>query len=206
MRRPLLSLLAAVAIATVACERRAEALRQEPDAGGPPVAARVVASAVGQVGVTRTYDPVYVRIPYPGGDVPADRGVCSDVVVRAFRAVGVDLQKEVHEDMRANFRAYPKRWGLKRPDPNIDHRRVANLMTFFERKGKSLPVTSDPARYRPGDVVAWELDTGQLHIGIVTDLGVEGSPNRAVAHNIGSGAQVEDVLFSWRVIGHYRYF
>lgn len=206
MRRTLLSLLAALAIVTVACGSHAGALQREPGDSGPPDATRVVASAVEQAGVTRTYDPSYVRIAYPGGDVPPDRGVCSDVVVRAFRAVGVDLQKEVHEDMRANFGAYPKRWGLARPDPNIDHRRVANLMTFFNRRGKALAVTADPADYRPGDVVAWDLGGGLLHIGVVTDVVAEGSPNRAVAHNIGEGVRVEDVLFAWRVLGHYRYF
>lgn len=159
---------------------------------------QVVAAAVEQTRYTVRYDPTYRKIPYPGGDVPLDRGVCSDVIVRAFRKVGVDLQKAVHEDMSRHFAAYPSRWRLSGPDPNIDHRRVANLMTYFQRKGKALPISADRRDYQPGDVVAWDLGGGLLHIGLVT--------NGAVVHNIGRGAQAEDVLFSWRIIGHYRYF
>jgi hypothetical protein len=172
-------------------------------------AAKLVAAAVRQYGRTVTYDPSYVRLGYPNGDVPLERGVCSDVVVRALRGVGVDLQARVHEDMRANFRAYPNRWGLRRPDRNIDHRRVANLMTYFTRRGASRPVSTRAEAYRPGDVVAWKLPSGQLHIGVVTDQPVsdQGTLERAlIAHNIGSGVQLEDVLFSWEIIGHYRVF
>jgi len=146
-----------------------------------------------QVGVTRVYDPSYVRLRYPGGDVPADRGVCSDVVVRAFRTIGVDLQREVHEDMQRNFAAYPRMWGLSSPDANIDHRRVPNLMTFFKRRQKA--VTGD---FLPGDVVAWRLPGGLYHIGIVT-------VRPLVIHNIGQGAQEEDILFAYDIIGHYRW-
>ena len=158
-------------------------------AAGPQLAA----AAAKQVGVTVRYDPSYAQLRYPGGDVPVDRGVCSDVVIRAFRTIGVDLQREVHEDMRANFRVYPKMWGLSAPDANIDHRRVPNLMKFFERRGK---VARQP--FAAGDVVAWRLPGGLYHIGIVADPPY-------VVHNIGRGAQREDILFAYPIIGHYRW-
>lgn len=148
------------------------------------------------------YDPAYVAIPYPGGDVPAGRGVCTDVLVRAFRAVGADLQRLVHEDILAAPAAYPKRWGRRAPDTNIDHRRVPNLMAFFGRHGRRLPLSADPRDYQPGDVVAWDLGGGTLHIGLV----VAGRGARPlIVHDIGQGPKLEDVLFSWKVIGHYRY-
>jgi uncharacterized protein YijF (DUF1287 family) len=159
-----------------------------------------------QTTVTRLYDPAYVSLRYPNGDVPMDRGVCTDVVIRALRASGVDLQKNVHEDMRQNFRAYPKKWGAKRPDSNIDHRRVPNLQTYFRRHGKSLPVTQNPSDYRPGDVVSWKLPNGLDHIGVVDDTAVAGRNRYAVIHNIGRGAEQEDILFAWKITGHYRYF
>lgn len=164
---------------------------------------RISAAAKAQIGVTVTYDPAYVALAYPGGDVPLRTGVCSDVVVRALRAVGLDLQKAVHEDMKANFPAYPKNWGLKKPDKNIDHRRVPNLMRYFERKQFEVSGDrADPANYLPGDIVAWRLDNGLLHVGIVSDARKAGTP--LVIHNIGRGAQEEDVLFAFKVIGHYR--
>lgn len=165
------------------------------------VAALSIADAArAQVGVTRTYDPSYVRLAYPNGDVPLERGVCSDVVIRAFRANGVDLQVAVHEDMRRNFAKYPQMWGLRGPDRNIDHRRVPNLMKFFDRSGKSLPLDGE---YKPGDVVAWRLDNGLHHIGVVSDVRAGGEYK--VVHNIGLGAQNEDVLRAWKIIGHYRW-
>ncbi|HEV8581683.1 MAG TPA: DUF1287 domain-containing protein [Thermoanaerobaculia bacterium] len=167
-----------------------------------PIGPLLARAAVRQVGITTLYDPSYVRLPYPNGDVPLDRGVCADVVVRAFREVGVDLQMEIHEDMRDNFGAYPRNWGLKAPDRNIDHRRVPNLMRYFERRGKHLP--SD-AGYQPGDVVAWRLPNGLYHIGVVTGDPVPGENRPFVVHNIGSGARKEDVLYAFRVIGHYRW-
>lgn len=169
--------------------------------------ARVLAAAHAQVGVTRHYDGSYMRLAYPGGDVPADRGVCTDVVIRAFRATGLDLQREVHEDMRRAFAAYPKLWGLSRPDRNIDHRRVPNLETWFRRAGHALPVTQDPADYRPGDVVSWRLPNGLPHIGVVSDRRAsDGSGRRLVIHNIGAGTREEDVLFAWAPLGHFRVF
>ncbi|MGA7616097.1 MAG: DUF1287 domain-containing protein [Thermoanaerobaculia bacterium] len=163
---------------------------------------RLAAAALAQVGITRIYDPSYVRIPYPGGDVPLERGVCADVVVRAFRAIGVDLQVAVHQDMIRAFHAYPQSWGLRRPDPNIDHRRVPNLMRFFDRKGKSLPLDRD---FRPGDVVAWRLPNGLLHIGMVSSRKVPHAERYQMVHNIGEGARLEDVLEEFTIIGHYRW-
>ncbi|MGH9942288.1 MAG: DUF1287 domain-containing protein, partial [Pyrinomonadaceae bacterium] len=142
----------------------------------------------------------------PGGDVPEGKGVCTDEVVRAYRAVGIDLQREVHEDMRANFALYPTKFGLSKPDSNIDHRRVPNLATFFGRKAKVLPVTDDPKDYRPGDVLTWDLGAGLTHIGLMVDVPSAETPERfLIMHNIGAGPRVEDVLFSWKITGHYRY-
>src|SRR5882757_11102286 len=154
------------------------------------------------------YDPKYVRIPYPGGDVPTGTGVCSDEVIRAYRGLGIDLQKEVHEDMVANFSAYPnqRRWLLVHPDSNIDHRRVPNLMAFFSRKGTSLPTTTRAEDYQPGELVTWDLGGGIPHIGIVVDRKSAASGRYMVVHNIGAGPKMEDVLFSWKITGHYRYF
>lgn len=171
-----------------------------------PAVERMVGSAMAQTGYTRFYNPAYVRIDYPNGDVPRETGVCSDVIIRAFRSAGVDLQKLVHEDMAAHFGAYPKLWGLRRPDRNIDHRRVANLMRFFERKRKNRAVSAQGKDYRPGDVVAWRLPNGRLHIGVVSDRPVSDKGRCLVVHNIGAGARSEDLLFTWPVIGHYRYF
>ncbi|HMA15523.1 MAG: DUF1287 domain-containing protein [Bacteroidota bacterium] len=176
------------------------------DAAGT-AAERLSAAALARTEVHVTYDPAYVRLAYPGGDVAPDRGVCADVIVRVFRAaLGVDLQKLVHEDMAAAFEAYPQLWGLTRPDRNIDHRRVPNLETFFRRQGAALAVSDDAANFRPGDVVAWNLrgNSGSLpHIGIVTDrVGASGRP--LVVHNIGAGPKLEDVLFAWPITGHYR--
>ena len=168
---------------------------------------RLLAAAHAQVGVTRHYDGSYVRLAYPGGDVAPDRGVCTDVVIRALRAAGLDLQQAVHEDMRRDFAAYPRLWGLRQPDRNIDHRRVPNLETWLRRAGHALPVTTRAADYRPGDLVSWRLPGGLPHIGVVSDrLAPDGSGRRLVVHNIGAGAQVEDVLLAWAPVGHFRVF
>ncbi len=163
------------------------------------------AAALDQTRQTLRYDPAYVHISYPGGDVPQDRGVCADVLVRAFRKIGVDLQKEVHEDMLHNFAAYPHFRGSAKPDANIDHRRVPNLMTFFKRRGAALPLTRNPTDYLPGDVVAWDLGHGQTHIGLLVNQLSPDGRRPLVVHNIGQGAREEDVLFAWKVVGHYRY-
>ncbi len=169
--------------------------------------ARLSAAALARTESAVVYDPAYVRLAYPMGDVAPDRGVCADVVVRALRALGHDLQRLVHEDMKSAFAAYPGHWGLARPDPNIDHRRVPNLETFLTRAGARLPASDDPADYLPGDIVAWNLrgDAGWLpHIGVVTDrIAPSGRP--MVVHNIGAGPQLEDVLFDWKMTGRYRY-
>lgn len=182
---------------------------QPEEPGWPPLPAphvqKLIESLMQQTQITRSYDPSYVRLNYPGGDVPESTGVCADVIVRSFRANGVDLQKELHEDMRRNFSKYPQKWNLKRPDSNIDHRRVYNLMRFFERKGASLPVSDNPADYQPGDVVAWDLGNGQAHIGIVTHMQTtDGIP--LIGHNVAYGTNIENALFFWPIIGHYRYF
>jgi uncharacterized protein len=166
----------------------------------------LVSAARAQIGVTLSYDPTYRKLAYPMGDVPLDRGVCTDVVVRAYRALGVDLQELVHRDMKAAFPIYQRagNWGLKRPDPNIDHRRVPNLATWFKRHGQALPVSADATRYAPGDIVTWRVPPGVPHIGLVADTrSSDGTP--LVIHNIGEGTRMEDRLFAWPVTGHYRF-
>lgn len=160
-----------------------------------------------QTKVTLNYTQDYFTIPYPNGDVPKETGACTDVVIRAFRNAGIDLQKEVHEDMRANFGEYPKKWGLTKTDTNIDHRRVPNLQKYFTRKGKSLPVTDDAAKFKPGDVVSWDLNgKGMTHIGLISNLREPNSGRYLIIHNIGSGTKIEDRLFEWTITGHFRYF
>lgn len=151
------------------------------------------------------YDLSYFSIGYPNGDVPKDRGVCTDVIIRAYRKLNIDLQQLVHEDMRKHFSQYPHAWGLSRPDKNIDHRRVPNLMTFFKRSGASLPVTSHAADYLPGDIVCWLLSRGMKHIGIVSKQKSADHQRYMIIHNIGSGQVMEDFLFDFPVIGHYRF-
>jgi uncharacterized protein YijF (DUF1287 family) len=170
-----------------------------------PVLERLVAAANERATHEVEYDGSYFKLDYPNGDVPADKGVCTDEVIRSYRALGIDLQKEVHEDMQANFALYPTKFGLKTTDPNIDHRRVPNLRVFFERKGKSLPITDAATDYRPGDIVTWDLNASQTHIGIVVDA-LSATPGRyMILHNIGRGPEIEDVLFAWKITGHYRY-
>ncbi len=151
------------------------------------------------------YDPHYFVIKYPGGDVPAGKGVCTDVVIRAYRKLGIDLQKKVHEDMKANFSKYPKKWGLRSPDKNIDHRHVLNLMKFFERNNAQLAITAKYSDYKPGDVVAWDLGGGITHIGIVVKRKSADGQRNLIVHNIGAGQVIEDGLFAFKIIGHYRY-
>lgn len=151
------------------------------------------------------YDPKYYSIKYPNGDIPGDRGVCTDVVIRAYRKVGIDLQKEVHEDMKANFEKYPDNWGLRFTDTNIDHRRVPNLMRFFERFGETLLISDNPDEYTPGDIVCWNLGGGITHIGIVVNKKTPNNSRYLIVHNIGSGQVIEDILFRYKIIGHYRY-
>ena len=151
------------------------------------------------------YDPSYFSISYPNGDVPANKGVCTDVVIRAYRKVGIDLQKNVHEDMAANFSKYPKNWGLKKTDKNIDHRRVPNLMTYFSRHGIEKKITDKATDYFPGDIVCWNLGGAMTHIGIVVDKKSEDGKRNMIVHNIGGGQVLEDCLFSYKIIGHYTF-
>ncbi|HEY0172243.1 MAG TPA: DUF1287 domain-containing protein [Pyrinomonadaceae bacterium] len=189
--------------ATATAQQRPAAPRPS---SGSPFLDGLVEAAVGRTSRQVRYDPTYFQIPYPGGDVPAEVGVCTDEVIRSYRVVGVDLQKEVHEDMAANFSAYPRKWGLKKTDTNIDHRRVPNLMVFFERAGAGVPVTQQAADYKPGDVVTWDLPGGLTHIGIVVNVPSEADESRMqIVHNIGAGPKMEDVLFNWKITGHYRY-
>lgn len=153
------------------------------------------------------YDGSYFSIPYPGGDVPPDIGVCTDVIIRSYRALGSDLQLLVHEDMAENFHLYPSKriWGLKSTDPNIDHRRVPNLQVFFSRHGDKLPITSDKQDYVSGDIVTWMLPGNLPHIGIVTNKNSPITGNPFIAHNIGAGPELDDMLFRYEITGHYRY-
>ncbi|QEI07715.1 DUF1287 domain-containing protein [Pigmentiphaga aceris] len=190
------ALLCAGFVFTTLCSTASLARAIEP--------AKLVTEARKQVGVTLSYDPVYRRLSYPGGDVPLHTGVCTDVVIRALRAQGLDLQQSVHEDMRANFSVYPKNWGLSRPDRNIDHRRVPNLMTWFKRQGKQVQTGSQASDFRAGDIVTWDLGRGLTHIGVVSDRRTAaGTP--LILHNIGQGTREEDILFEHRITGQYRY-
>lgn len=159
-----------------------------------------------QTTVTMYYDPAYRSLDYPGGDVSPDRGVCSDVIVRALRSVGADLQVLIHEDMRDHFSEYPQLWGLRKPDRNIDHRRVPNIACFLRRRGMVLPLTREAMDYRPGDIVTWKIPGNLDHVGIVADTIVQGTGRHAVIHNIGSGTRCEDILLTYPITGHYRYF
>jgi hypothetical protein len=169
---------------------------------------KLVAAAIERTNHSVKYVSEYVHLDYPGGDVPANTGVCSDEIIRAYRAVGVDLQKEVREDMVKNWAEYPPKakWRQAHPDPSIDHRRVPNLMVFFTRKGESLPVTQRAEDYSPGDIVTWDLGGDVPHIGIVVNVKSAESGRLLIVHNIGQGPKMEDVLFSWKITGHYRYF
>jgi len=165
----------------------------------------VVQAAQDRTRANVRYDPKYVSLTYPGGDVPADTGVCTDVIIRTFRnAFGFDFQKAVHEDMRKNFKAYPRNWGLKRPDKNIDHRRVPNLEAFLKRQGAAVPITKNAEDYKPGDIVSWRLGGRLPHIGIVSDKKSEwGTP--LIIHNIGAGPVEDDLLFNTDIHGHFRF-
>ena len=174
------------------------------ESGSATPAERLAAAAIERTNYQVRYDPAYVVLDYPNGDVPAETGVCTDEVIRSYRKLGIDLQREVHEDMKRNFNLYPRKWGLAKPDSNIDHRRVPNLMRFFERKGEALPLSERAEDYVPGDIVTWDLGDDLTHIGIVVNVTAE-QDRYMIVHNIGAGPKMEDVLFSWKIIGHYRY-
>ncbi len=152
------------------------------------------------------YDPSYFTMPYPNGDVPEGKGVCTDVVIRAYRkGLAIDLQKELHLDMKPNFKLYPNNWGRKTTDRNIDHRRVYNLMVFFKRKGIEKSLTKNPDDYKPGDLVCWNLGGNVSHIGVVVNRKSTDGKRYLIVHNIGGGQVLEDCLFAWKIIGHYQY-
>lgn len=151
------------------------------------------------------YDPSYFRLDYPNGDVPFNKGVCTDVIIRAYRKVGIDLQQLVHEDMKANFEKYPKNWGLTKPDKNIDHRRVPNLMVYFSRFGKALSTSKNETDYKLGEIVCWDLGNGITHIGIIVNKKSTDNKRHLVVHNIGCGQVLADCLFDFKIIGHYEF-
>ena len=166
----------------------------EPEGPSP----QIVQSARNQIGKTLRYDPAYTKLKYPMGDVPMEKGVCTDVIIRALRDQNIDLQELVHQDMSRNFSVYPKRWRLKQPDTNIDHRRIPNLMTYFMRQGWAVQDTN----YQAGDIVTWELKGNRPHIGIVSDRKIGDRP--LIIHNIGSGTREDDILYRYTITGHYR--
>ena len=191
--------LAALLMAPLVCQ----AFRDGEPAG---FSAQLTQAALNRTSVSVTYDGSYRRITYPNGDVPDAIGVCTDVLIRAYRNLGIDLQKDVHEDMRRNFHTYPKLWGLRRADTNIDHRRVPNLQTLFTRKGTVLPISEDPNDYLPGDIVTWMLPGNLPHIGIVVADRSKNFGRPQIVHNIGRGPKLEDTLFEYPITGHYRYY
>jgi uncharacterized protein YijF (DUF1287 family) len=195
---------AALAVLVLAVSAAAQGPSAEAEAEASFVR-KLSSAAVAQTHARVVYDGSYRVIAYPGGDVPANVGVCSDLVIRAYRAAGVDLQVGVHEDMARAFAAYPKLWGLARPDPNIDHRRVPNLQRYFERRGAAQAVSQRPEDYRTGDLVTWLLPGNLPHIGLVIERRSADGARPLVAHNIGRGPEVEDMLFAFRITGHYRY-
>lgn len=162
-------------------------------------------AAISIIDPTITYTPDYISIKYPNGDVPKTKGVCTDVVIRAYRKLGIDLQKEVHEDMKLNFYKYPTKWGLKKTDTNIDHRRVPNLEVFFTRKGKKLEITNDANNYKVGEIVTWMINDKLPHIGIITHKKSSDGKRPLIVHNVGGGQVMEDCLFSYTIVGHYKY-
>ena len=190
------------ALGFTSCSAVAASQYSEPG----PKALKLISAAEGQIGLTVSYDPNYTKIDYPGGDVPVERGVCTDVIIRAYRqAFGLDLQKLVHEDMIVNFSAYPAKWGLKKPDTNIDHRRVPNLQAFFARKNARLPISKDTVDYKAGDLITMLLPGSLTHIALITHYANSDGTKPMCIHNIGGGAKLEDVLFTFPLTGHYRF-
>lgn len=162
-------------------------------------------AALSVVDPTIDYDPTYFSIPYPNGDVPKNKGVCTDVVIRSYRKLGIDLQKEVHDDMKNNFSKYPTKWGLKKTDTNIDHRRVPNLEVFFSRKGQKLTITDNPNDYKAGEIVTWMVNGKLPHIGIITHQKSTDGRRPMIVHNIGNGQVLEDCLFEYKIVGHFKF-
>lgn len=204
-KRPFAIVLVALFCALASCSRE-PSVTQVDRAGEPEGFVKALCeAALERTKHTVFYESAYRVIPYPGGDVPFNKGVCTDVVIRSYRKLGIDLQKEVHEEMRSHFAVFPKKWGLKEPDTNIDHRRVPNLQVFFSRRGEVLPVTNKGQDYQPGDLVTWGVYT-RPHIGIVVDRISQDGRRFMVVHNIGLGPKLEDMLFDYHITGHYRYY
>lgn len=201
--KPFYFLLTVIAFFTCGQNQQENVLIQNPKT----FEERLSNAAISIIDKNVVYTPDYVSIKYPNGDVPAKTGVCTDVVIRAYRKLGVDLQKEVHEDMKANFNKYPnlKKWGLKTTDTNIDHRRVPNLEVFFERKGKKLAVTQNSNDYKTGEIVTWMIGGKLPHIGIITNKKSSDGKRPMIVHNVGGGQVLEDCLFSYDVVGHFKY-
>jgi uncharacterized protein YijF (DUF1287 family) len=175
-----------------------------PPVRATPRAARLIAAARAQIGITTRYDAAYTSLPFPDGDVPRERGACTDVIVRAYRdAFGLDLQALINRDMRAAFGAYPRRWGLDHPDPSIDHRRVPNVRVWLARQGAPLPIPRSGSGWRPGDIFTSLVDNRGTHIGLVSDH--EGANAPLIIHNIGGGVHEEDALLAWPITGRYRW-
>jgi len=168
---------------------------------------QIADAAISIIDPSIDYDPAYFSIKYPNGDIPKNKGVCTDVIIRSYRKLGIDLQKEVHEDMLANFSQYPnlKKWGMTKTDTNIDHRRVPNLEVFFERKGTKLTVTQNAKDYKTGEMVTWMINDKLPHIGIVTSKKSKDGQRNLIVHNVGGGQVLEDCLFEYKIVGHYRY-
>ena len=173
----------------------------------PDKSSRLIEAALAQTQTQVTYNGAYFKITYPNGDIPSEFGVCTDVVIRAYRTLNIDLQQLVHEDMRKDFLRYPakKMWGQHKTDSNIDHRRVPNLQTFFSRFGKTLSISASGEDYQPGDLVTWFVSGNLPHVGIVTDRKSDDGERPLIVHNIGAGPQLEDMLFEYKITGHYRY-
>ncbi len=199
-------------IAFVACAQPAKKdttiitdLPEQKQEKTPKSEKKLVTAALSIIDDEVIYKPAYVIIPYPNGDVPAKTGVCTDVIIRTYRKIGIDLQQEVHNDMKNNFNEYPKTWHLNTTDTNIDHRRVPNLEVFFTRKGKKLAITQNPEDYKPGEIVTWMINNKLPHIGIVTDKKSSDGKRPLIVHNVGSGQVLEDCLFSYQIVGHFEY-
>jgi len=172
-----------------------------------PFATKLSDAALSIIDPNVIYDPSYFGIKYPNGDIPKNKGVCTDVIIRAYRKLGIDLQKEVHEDMKSHFSKYPnlKKWGMTKTDTNIDHRRVPNLEIFFERKGKKLPVSKNASDYKTGEIVTWLINNKLPHIGIVTNRKSKDGKRNLIVHNVGNGQVLEDCLFKYEIVGHFKY-
>lgn len=172
-----------------------------------PFATKLSDAALAIIDPNIIYDPSYFGIKYPNGDIPKNKGVCTDVIIRAYRKLGIDLQKEVHEDMKSHFSKYPnlKKWGMTKTDTNIDHRRVPNLEVFFERKGTKLAVSKNASDYKTGEIVTWLINNKLPHIGIVTNRKSKDGKRNLIVHNVGNGQVLEDCLFSYTIVGHFKY-